>query len=516
MATWMSGYVADVAYTLGFYRELAPTYLNLTCVLNGVDALPLTRPIRYCELGCGRGYGTTLLAAANPNVEFVGIDFNPSHIAEARNLATRAAIPNITFIEMGFGEAARSSDPKLFNFDVVALHGVYTWVEAQIRNDIHQFIRDKLLAGGVVYNSYNVLPGWAPAVPIQHLLMEVANRSSRDSISTIREGFALLNALSEKGSAFVAQTPGMKARIEKMKQQDPAYLVHEFLNSGWQPLFVTDVISNFSEAKLSYVGSASLLENQQDLCVPKDLQPVVSAAPDVAMRELLKDYATNKQFRRDIYVKGPQLLPQREQRRHFEDLVFVSTLASKELPEKFAVPIGEVTPKRETIVALMEAMTDDPATGGDLIKEGAKHGINDGDVILLIILLVNSAAVSPARPDHASVDRSACERLNKLIFELTASADTHRFVASPVLGSAIPAAFLDRIVAPLASEAPTAKNSEISRKAFERLEKAGQSFRRDGQVLQKTDENIQSLAGPIGEFREDRLPRWRALGVVGA
>lgn len=39
----------------------------------------------------------------------------------------------------------------------------------------------------------------------------------------------------------------------------------------------------------------------------------VSAAPDVTMRELLKDYATNKQFRRDIYVKGPQLLPQREQ-----------------------------------------------------------------------------------------------------------------------------------------------------------------------------------------------------------
>jgi len=89
----MSGYVGDVAYTLGFYRELSPTYLSLACVLNGVDGPNPTKALRYCELGCGRGYGTALLAVANPNVEFVRIDFNPSHIAEARTLASRAYIP---------------------------------------------------------------------------------------------------------------------------------------------------------------------------------------------------------------------------------------------------------------------------------------------------------------------------------------------------------------------------------------------------------------------------------------
>src|SRR5262245_20624040 len=99
-ASWMSGYVGDVAYTLGFYRELSPTYLNLVCVLNGHNGPRLTQPLRYCELGCGRGYGTALLAAANPTIEFVGIDFNPSHIAEARGLASQAGITNVTFFEM--------------------------------------------------------------------------------------------------------------------------------------------------------------------------------------------------------------------------------------------------------------------------------------------------------------------------------------------------------------------------------------------------------------------------------
>src|SRR4051794_14206878 len=104
---WKSGYVTDVSYTLGFYRELAPTYLNCACLLNNVEGPPLDRPLRYCELGCGRGYGTILLAAANPNSHFIGIDFNPSHIAEARNLSARAGLKNVFFHEMSFAEAAR-------------------------------------------------------------------------------------------------------------------------------------------------------------------------------------------------------------------------------------------------------------------------------------------------------------------------------------------------------------------------------------------------------------------------
>lgn len=514
MATWMSGYVADVAYTLGFYRELAPTYLDMACVMSGSHALPRTRPLRYCELGCGRGYGTTLLAAANPDIEFVGIDFNPSHIAEARKLAARAAIPNVTFLEMGFADAARSSDPMLSSFDVIVLHGVYTWVEPRVREDIDKFIHDKLLAGGVVYNSYNVLPGWATAVPIQHLLMEVANRSSRDSIAAVKEGIELLSTLLAKNSAFVMQSPGVKARIEAMKKLDPAYLVHEYLNSGWQPLFVTSVMANFSEAKLTYIGSATLVENRLDLCVPKDLHPIVNAAPDAAMRELLKDYIVNKQFRRDLYVKGPQRLSQREQWLEFERLTFASTLQGK-LPDKFTLPIGEVTPKAGSLAALMDVTAEKPASAAELLNAGRKSGVSDNDVILLILLLAHGGSITPARHDHASVDRSASERINKLIFSFAASADSHRFVASPVLGSAIASGFVDRLIAPLANGAG-ASDAEIASKSIALLENAGQQFRRDGKLMEKNEANIAEIATLVREFREVRLPRWRSLGVVAS
>jgi SAM-dependent methyltransferase len=513
-ANWTSGYVGDVSYTLGFYRELAPTFLHFCAVVNGVEGPALNRPLRYCELGCGRGYGTSLLAAANPNFEFVGIDFNPSHVAEARSLAARANIPNVTFFETSFADAARSSDRKLAEFDIIVLHGVYTWVERNIRNDICAFIREKLLAGGLLYNSYNVLPGWATAMPIQHLLMEVARRSSRDSLTTLKEGYEILRTLVEKSSGFVTQNPGVKARIENMGKQDQAYLVHEFLNAGWEPLYITDVMANFAEAKLTFIGSTTLVENRIELCVPKDLQPLLRATPDLAMRELLKDYAINKQFRRDIYMKGPQILPQQEQRQRFREIVFSLATMTQELPEKFTFPVGELTPKREALAALIEALRDKPASGADLIAAGEKVGLREADTNLLLMLLVQGSVVAPTRPDHASMDRSASDRLNEAIMTLSVAGDTHRYMCAPVQGSAFGASFVDRLVAPLIAKSPKDGDVAIARKAFEKLERAGRGFYRDGRTLEKSDENIQEIGRAVTEFRQQRLARWRALGAI--
>ena len=59
---------------------------------------------RYCELGCGYGLTTLVLAAANPHMTFVGVDFNPTHIVAAKTLVESARLPNIRFVEASFDE----------------------------------------------------------------------------------------------------------------------------------------------------------------------------------------------------------------------------------------------------------------------------------------------------------------------------------------------------------------------------------------------------------------------------
>jgi SAM-dependent methyltransferase len=513
-ASWTSGYVSDVEYTLGFYRELAPTYLSFACLMNGVEGPDLNRRLRYAELGCGRGYGTTLLAASNPGVEFVGIDFNPSHIAEARSLAARANITNVTFLEMSFVEAADSDDPMVGSFDIAALHGIYTWIERPVREDIHRFLRKKLLAGGLVYNSYNTLPGWAPIRPVQQLVMEVARRSPRDSLAVIGEAQDLLKTLIEHSSAFIVQNPGIKARVEDMAQQDRAYLAHEFLNSGWEPIYVTEAMKNLEEAKLTYVGSASLTENRIDLCVPKQLQDLVRAASDTGMRELLKDYTINKQFRRDLYIRGPQKLTNNEQRRRINHTPFASLLMSRHLPEKIQLPLGEIVLNKDITTVILDTIGDGIATGGEIMAASQKRSLNDRDVITCILLLVSAGSISPAHPAQSGHDGAAASRLNRTIMKLSAAADTHRFLASPTTGSAISATFVDRLIGLNDFGSDRASDIDIARQAFDTLEAEGQVLRRDGQPVARTDTHIDAVAKMVSDFREKRLPRWRTLGII--
>src|SRR5215813_3837100 len=115
---WTGGYVADIGYTAGFYRETAPSHMAFAALTIGRSPGRALRPKRMLELGFGQGFGLTLLAASNPGMAFEGHDFNPEHVAHARRLITGAGLANVTVTETSFEDAAvRSSDD---NLDVIA------------------------------------------------------------------------------------------------------------------------------------------------------------------------------------------------------------------------------------------------------------------------------------------------------------------------------------------------------------------------------------------------------------
>ena len=89
MTGWGGGYVTDISYLPGYYRQQSPLHLHVACLLGGVEGLDLAggRPLSYLELGCGHGFGALALAVCNPSWQVTGVDFNPTHIAAARAFA---------------------------------------------------------------------------------------------------------------------------------------------------------------------------------------------------------------------------------------------------------------------------------------------------------------------------------------------------------------------------------------------------------------------------------------------
>ena len=159
MSIWADGYVTEVGYTYGYYPELVPSRLAFACLTKGVGVYGLdTKPLRLLELGCGQGLSANIIAATNPHIDYTAVDFNPARIAGAKALACDALTPNVHFREASFEEIA--ADETLGEFDVISLHGIYTWVSARTAEHIVRIARDKLKTGGLLYVSYNSYPGW--------------------------------------------------------------------------------------------------------------------------------------------------------------------------------------------------------------------------------------------------------------------------------------------------------------------------------------------------------------------
>jgi SAM-dependent methyltransferase len=181
MADWGSGYITDKAYVHDFCRVQTPPMLALAALTGGVVAPGgAGEPLAYCDLGCGQGYTANLIAAANPTAQVLGVDFNPSHVANARALASAARLSNVSFSEASFEDIA--ADPTTPPFDVMAMHGVFSWISAQNRRALVALIAKRLKPGGLLYISYDCMPGWPLSAPWSRMPVSLRNESR--SLST--------------------------------------------------------------------------------------------------------------------------------------------------------------------------------------------------------------------------------------------------------------------------------------------------------------------------------------------
>src|SRR3546814_4082898 len=160
---WNAGYVSEVDYIYGYFSELAPVRLKLALLSRGLSHDVVDRP-NYLELGFGQGLSLNINAATSSG-QFFGTEFNPSQAAYAAQVA-RAGGKALRIFDDSFEDFARRDD--LPQFDIIALHGIWSWVSQEARQAIVDTVRDRLKPGGILYISYNCKPGWAPIEPLRH------------------------------------------------------------------------------------------------------------------------------------------------------------------------------------------------------------------------------------------------------------------------------------------------------------------------------------------------------------
>lgn len=506
---WADGYVMDTLCSPGFYRETAPAYLRYAALLGG---FAVEEPRQGLELGCGIGFNVALLAAANPGCDWMGVDFNPGHIAAAAAFQREAGLTNLRYDDASF--AAWAGEER-GSFGAVLLHGIYSWIDAATAADVRRILGRSLAVGGVAYLSYNTPPGWAAVAPLRRLLLEHARRHPGTAGERVQGGIAFAQTLASAAASgpaggYFAANPAAAARLAELAEQDPRYLAHEYLNDSWRLLDHAEVAGEMAAARLTYLGLADPTDPFPALTVPEGARALFAGSPDRVMAETVRDYAVGRAFRRDLYGRGAVALTEAER----EERLMAAPLATLTYPED----LQTVT---RTGMGMVEA---DPAIARPLVarlwQEGpqpllalARREWPMPDLLHTVALLVLGGQIHPAGPVDAAA-RAVARRFNAAVCAKTRRGGTMGFLAAPGIGSGIAAGVMEQVLYTAMLAAPEAGAEDLAAAVLPHLEALGRPLLRDGQPIAGPAAAREELAARLRRHRERRVPVWRALGVL--
>ena len=503
MSDWSEGYVTEVDYTYGFYREMSPAMIRFALLAAGYEPPPLEK-FTYCELGFGQGAGLNLLAAANAQGEFWGTDFNPAHAAGARNLAGLVGGGNLQVFDDSFEQFAQRDLPP---FDYIALHGVYSWVGPENRRHIADFVRRHLKVGGALYVSYNTLPGWASFMPIRELMYRHVFSQAAEGLPLAQrtaQALEFIRQLAALPSGYLTQGgQPLKDQLARLTQQDPSYLAHEYLNLHWEPMYFADVVAELESAKLTFATSADVSSRVDMLQMSPEIQKLFTSVADPLYRETVRDFLVNQRFRRDIFIRGPRHLPSGVQNQLLLDTPIALVRPRSEC--KLDVTVGgmSVKLKPEFYDPVLDALQSQPKSGNQLLLQPALKELGMQRVFQTLLVLIGAGYAQPCTlAPAAAASAGSSQRFNQAVCaRTTAMYPTLNNLASPLLGSGVGLGRIGKMFLDAHLTGKGTTPEAWAKHAWDAIKGAGQVMLKDDQRIEGDEANLAELCTQAEQFR---------------
>jgi SAM-dependent methyltransferase len=511
MNDWSAGYVTEVAYTYGYYTELNPLRAILPLLSSGF-AVP--EVAHACELGFGQGMSINIHAAAS-SAHWSGNDFNPTQTAFARELQGSSGVQG-EFSEEAFSSFCARAD--LPDFDYIGLHGIWTWISDENRKIIVDFLRRKLKPGGILYISYNTLPGWAAMVPVRDLLADHADLMtprSANVLSRIDSALDFAERLFATNPSFVRANFMIPERLAKIKEKDKSYLAHEYFNRDWHPMTFSAMNKWLADAKLDFACSANYPDHIDVINLTPEQQKFLSDIENKAFRESVRDLMTNQQFRRDYWIKGARRLSGLEKSEKIRDICLTLTTPASDIQLKVSGTLGEADLREIPYRAFINTLVDlKPKTIKQIEILLKPNNITLPQILEAAIILGGKGHVSITNDlKLAQKLKVATDKLNLKLMSKSRSSTEIMFLASPLTGGGVAVSRLDQLLLH-AYQQGHKQASDMTAYAWQIFSLQGQRFIKNGAALMADEDNLLEIKSHCERFIRDRLPVLKSLLIA--
>ena len=318
--------------------------------------------------------------------------------------------------------------PILPAFDYIVSHGVYSWVDEHTRESWRRFIDRRLKPGGLLYVSYNAMPGRAADLPFQRLVRALGCSLPGNSQERVMAALGVVDAMTDLKAPALLASPTAATFREPARRCVPAYLAHELMNGNWEALCVTDVRAALAPIGLTPAGSATLMENYDSFVLGRAARDLLAAIEDPNVRELARDFFIDQFFRRDVFVRGGRRLHEDERRAGLLDSAWFLACPAESVEYHVATPAGRLSFDNATARHIVRALAAGPQR-----LTGIAESIAPGDLLANALVLSAAGVVWPVEKSRVSVDR-----INDAIRRRAGGPEEIRYRAQP-FGTAITA-----------------------------------------------------------------------------
>ena len=508
MTDWTAGYVADIGYTYGYYNELNPTRLRLAFAQQGL-AFPDVGTA--CELGFGQGLSANLHAAASV-VQWHGTDFNPSQAGFAQELAA-ASGSGAKLYDEAFDEFAQRAD--LPEFDYIGLHGIWSWISDENRHVIVDFVRRKLKVGGVLYISYNTLPGWATFAPMRHLMTEhaeVLGAEGRGIVSRIDGAMDFAEKLLATNPLFSRANPQVGERLKKMKEHSRHYLAHEYFNRDWHPMHFATMADWLEPAKVQFACSANLLDLIDVVNLTPEQQTFLSEIPDPMFRQTTRDFMVNQQFRKDYWVKGARKLSALEQAEALRQIRVILTTPRADVALKVTGALGEANLTEGVYAPILGLLADHKARSLGEVEALLKDKVNFAQLSQAVTVLSGAGHLSAVQAESAKAAKTA-KAINEHLMQKARGSNELTYLASPVTGGGVAVKRFQQLFL-LSLQRGKKRPEDWATETWAILAAQNQRLLKEGKTLESREENLAELTAQAQIFSDKHLPILKALQIA--
>jgi hypothetical protein len=277
-------------------------------------------------------------------------------------------------------------------------------------------------------------------------------------------------------------------------------------------------------AKLDFLGSATLAENQTELMLPDAAAAFIRGQPDMRLRQLMQDFLLNQRFRRDVFVRGHAHLSPPQVQRNNDNQIVLAIKSLAKLDPKVKVPRGVANMDPKLLAALDAVLKNGTATVLELGRKASTIG-RPGDLSRVVGMLLAANALMPA----AGIFRAAKgfqpegqlripAEVNRRLLTRAATpedaAGKSRALVSSALGGILPIGLLNAILLQSLTEAGGLDRAIT--KTLQVMARLGINLRKDEKTLTEPTAKHAHLTELAQAFVEQDLPALMAAGIVEA